>query len=328
MPARGSDAVPAVPARVSVVTPTLGRPGDVRDLIANLAGQTLPPLELIVVDAASAGDDATERIVRTAGHDTPFRCVYVRHERGTAVQRNAGIDRARGEFVAFIDDDVRLDAEFLARVLAVFDGNEDGRVGGVVGYRTNEHFTPASASRWRWYRRLRLLHTFEPGRYDFDCGYPINANLQPPFTGVRDVDFMTTSCAVWRRQVMDEGLRFDPFFRDYGVLEDAHFSMMAARRWRLLQCGDARCVHLHSSAGRENRRAIGEKCVVNYYFLFTQVARPLSRAQRFRFWRFQAFELLRVSASALRRRRSSDLDEVRGRLAGIRSTLFRRGAWS
>ena len=24
-----------------------------------------------------------------------------------------------------------------------------------------------------------LLTTYEPGRYDFACGYPINANMQP-----------------------------------------------------------------------------------------------------------------------------------------------------
>ena len=42
---------------------------------------------------------------------------------------------------------------------------------------------------------------------------------------------MSTSCAVWRREiVVDSGLRFDPFFRDFGVLEDAHFSLRARRK--------------------------------------------------------------------------------------------------
>ena len=59
------------------------------------------------------------------------------------------------------------------------------------------------------------------------------------------------------------GLRFDPFFRDYGMLEDAHFSLRAAGEWELLQCGDARCVELHSPNGRVDRRRVGYKCVVN-----------------------------------------------------------------
>jgi hypothetical protein len=38
-----------------------------------------------------------------------------------------------------------------------------------------------------------------------------------------------------------------------------------------------------------------------------------------RFWRFQAFELARIAASAIRRRRADDFLELRGRLEGIRA---------
>jgi hypothetical protein len=124
---------------------------------------------------------------------------------------------------------------------------------------------------------------------------------------------------VWRRAVFDSGLRFDPFFKDYGVLEDAHFSLRAAKTWKLLQCGDARCIHLASPSGRVDRRKIGYKYVVNYYYVFQDVVRPLTLANKGRFWRFQAFELIRMLASALVRRRSSDWSEIRGRLEGIRA---------
>ena len=313
--------------RISVVTPTLRRAPEVRALIDNLSAQTVRPCELVLVDGAPEGENDTRDAV-AASDRPPYALRYVRHGGGTAVQRNAGIDRAAGDFIAFVDDDIRLEPDFFAQILAVFERDTERKVGGVVGCRVNQHFTPASAMRWRWYRRLGLLTTFQPGHYDFACGYPINANMQPPFQGVRDVDFMTTSCAVWRREVMDEGLRFDVFFRDFGVLEDAHFSLTAGRRWKLLQCGDARCVHLHASSGRSNPRTIGEKCVVNYYYVFNQVARPLSLAQRLRFWRFQAFELLRVAASAIRRRRASDFQELRGRLDGMLAVARRRGAWN
>ncbi len=58
--------------------------------------------------------------------------------------------------------------------------------------------------------------------------------------------------------------------------------------------------------------------VVNPHFVFTDVAGPLTIGQRFRFWRYQAFELFRMAVSAVRRRRVDDLREIRGRLAGIR----------
>src|SRR5262249_36207863 len=182
---------------------------------------------------------------------------------------------------------------------------------------TNRHFRLEDTERWQWYRRLNLLTTYEPGRYDFQTGYPINSNLQPPFTGTREVDFMTTACAVWRRDVFDSGLRFDPFFRDYGVLEDAHFSLRAGRQWKLLQCGDAHCLELHSPQGRVNRRKIGYKCVVNYYYVFRDVAQPLGLKSKLRFWRFQIFELIRIAASAIRRQQKADVMDLIVRVQGI-----------
>jgi GT2 family glycosyltransferase len=289
----------------------------VRDLLANLDEQRVRPLELVLVDGAPAGEDATQAMVRELAPTVSFEVRYVRYGGGTAIQRNRGIDEARGEFVAFIDDDVRLDSDFFERMLEVFEADVDRAVGGIMGYRTNVAFSLDSAQRWRWYRRLKLLSTFEPGSYDFRAGYPINGNMQPEFTGTRPVQVMTTSCAVWRREVFEAGLRFDEFFRDYGTLEDAHLSLRASTQWQLLHCGDARCVELHAAGGRPSSRRVGFKSVVNYHYVFRSIEGPLSVSQRWRFWQFQAFELLRVGSSAVRRRRRSDLEEVLGRLEGV-----------
>ncbi|MEP6993954.1 MAG: glycosyltransferase family 2 protein, partial [Acidobacteriota bacterium] len=286
-------------------------------LLESLARQELLPAEVILVDGAAEHDTRTERVSLEMAAAQPFALRYIRHGGGTAIQRNAGIEAATGDFIAFIDDDIRLDPPFFRRILDVFREDPEGAVGGVVGYRRNEFFDGETRRRWVWYRRLHLLQTFEPGRYDFDSGYPINANMQPPFQGVRPVDYMTTACAVWRRQVLDRGLRFDPFFRDYGVLEDAHFSLRAGRQWRLLQSGDAQCVHLSSPLGRENRRKVGYKSVVNYYYVFRDVCGPLDWRRRLRFWRFQLFELFRIGAGGLLARRGSTFSELRGRLEGF-----------
>jgi len=309
---------------ISVITPTLRRPAEVAALIGNLRKQTLLPAELIIIDGAPAHDNDTRHEIEKIG-DVPFQVRYLRHGGGTAIQRNVGIDAALGTLIAFIDDDIRLQPDFLERISAVFAGDGARDIGGITGYRVTDYFKAEESERWRWYRRLGLLRTYEPGRYDFESGYPINANMQPPFTGVRHVDFMSTSCAVWRRAVVDTGLRFDPFFRDFGVLEDAHFSLRAGKRWQLLQCGDARCDHLRAPGGRVDSRRLGYKAVVNYYFVFRDICSPLSAGQKWRFWRFQAFELVRIATSALRRWRWADVMELRGRLAGM-FTVMRTNA--
>src|ERR1700730_3827575 len=303
--------------KVSIVTPTFHRPGEIAGLLENLSQQILLPSEVILVDGAPAADADTEKVVAEVVGSLPFECHYIRHALGTAIQRNAGIDKAVGAFIAFIDDDVRLDPGFLSTVISVFAEDKDKKVGGIVGFRTNRHFRLNERQRWRWYRRLRLLTTYEPGLYDFQSGYPISALMQPPFGGVRKVDFMTTACGVWRREVFDSGLRFDPFFCDYGVLEDAHLSLRAGRQWKLLQCGDAHCLEMSSPNGRVSRKKFGFKTVVNHYYVFQDIVRPLTWRHKMRFWRFQIFELLRIAASAVRRRRMMDLMELRGRLEGF-----------
>ncbi len=309
---------------ISVVTPTLRRPREVAALLENLSQQTLLPVEVVLVDGAPVEERDTENVIAALSDNSlPFDVNYFRHQRGTAIQRNKGIEEAStSDFIAFVDDDVRLEPDFLEKIVEIFSADKDKKVGGVVGFRANQSFEFSSHRRWRWYRRLKLLTTFEAGKYDFASGYPINANAHPPFNGVRRVDFMTTACAVWRREVFDEGLRFDPFFSDYGVLEDAHFSLRAGRRWELLQCGDARCTEGHAPAGRVDRKRIGYKCVVNYYYVFQDNVRPLTWQHRMRFWRFQLFELLRVAGSAVGRRRVDDWMELRGRLEGFAGVLL------
>jgi GT2 family glycosyltransferase len=291
---------------ISVVTPTFRRPGEVLGLLENLRKQSVLPAEAILVDGASPEETATESAVARVAGSFPFKVLYIRH---------GG---------ALIDDDVRLESDFLENILKIFENDTEKEIGGIVGYRTNCQFLLMESQRWRWYKRLKLLSIYEPGRYDYKCGYPINNNMQLPFTGTRPVDFMTTACAVWRREVFDAGLRFDLFFRDYGMLEDAHFSLRAGQKWKLLQCGDAHCEELHSPNGRVDRRLIGFKSVVNYYFVFRDIAGPLRLTQNFRFWRYQAFEFFRIGMSAIRRWNWNDVLDLRGRLDGISHIVFTR----
>lgn len=306
---------------ISVVTPTLGRPEEVRQLLVNLTAQTVLPREVVLVDGAGPEDERTRQVARDTGPTLPFSCRYLRHGGGTAVQRNVGIDAVRGDYVAFIDDDVRLEADCLERMLEVFRDDVERRVGGVAAYVTNQFLDPATSRRWRWYRRLKLFTTYEPGRYDFATGYPINRYLRPPHDGLVEIDFMSTSCALWRRGVFDAGLRFAEFFTGYGVLEDAHLALRARRRWRLLEAGRARCVHLRSPRSRVDQRQIGRMSAVNYRYVFVDLVPERTLRQEIRFWRVQLFDLLRFSAALLRRRDRASLGLVFGKLEGMAQAL-------
>lgn len=311
--------MPAPPpgSRISVVTPTFRRPGEIAPLLENLANQVSLPLELILVDGADDQDHQTEQVVRERAESAPFRVKYVRHGGGTAIQRNVGIEVAEGDFLAFIDDDIRLEPDFFKIMLEIYSrpGMED--VGGIAGYITNQYFDESITPRWRLYRRLRMFTTFEPGRYDFQSGYPINRYMQPPHEGIRPIDFMGTNCAVWRRQVLDDGLRFSEFFKDYGVLEDAHFALKAGRNWRILECGKARCQHLHAAGGRVDARKLAYKTAVNYRFVFVDIVRDRTWRNEFRFWRVQTFDLGRLVFRGLQTWKRDHWLSVLGKLEGM-----------
>jgi glycosyltransferase involved in cell wall biosynthesis len=304
-------------AEISVVTPTLGRPDEVRELLANLAAQRTPPREVVLVDGAGPEDERTRKAVAEMAPTLPWPCRYLRRGGGTAAQRNAGIEASDGDFVAFVDDDVRLAENYFERMLEVFSADPERRIGAVAGYVTNQHLDGVTSRRWRWYRRLRLFTTYEPGRYDFATGYPINRYLQPPHDGLRDVDFMSTNNAVWRREVFASGLRFSRFFTGYGVLEDAHFALRAGRRWRLVENGLARCEHLHSPRSRVGLRQIGRMSAVNYRYVFIDLVPRRTLRQEARFWRVQLVDLLAFAAALARRPDCEGLSLVLGKLEGI-----------
>jgi GT2 family glycosyltransferase len=313
---------------ISVVTPTLDRPDEVKALLANLAAQTHLPVELVLVDGAPPMMDETQRIVDLNAGTLPYGVRYIRHGGGTAVQRNIGIDAARGDFIAFIDDDNVFPSDFFAELIAVFGQDNRDDVAAVTGYITNLYLDAKQSPRWRWYRRLGLFTTYEPGRFDFQTGYPINRYLQPPHNGLREIDLMGAGCAMWRRELFDSGLRFSPFFVDYGVAEDVHLALRARKAgWKILEVGRAHCVEMHSPRGRPNKRKIARKTAVNYRFLFVDIVPNRTVWQEVRFWRVQLFDLLRQTAWAIRRGQKNDWGAALGKIEGIiAATRVRPGA--
>ncbi len=116
----------AIPT-ISVAVCTRDRPDDMAKCLASLAALRVPPLEIIVVDNAPA-TEATAELVKN--HFPQFR--YVRENTpGLDHARNRAIVEAKGEIVAYTDDDVMVDpgwTEALGRVFA-----EDPAVGLVTG---------------------------------------------------------------------------------------------------------------------------------------------------------------------------------------------------
>lgn len=99
---------------ISVITPIYNRPELIPALLATLVAQSVEDWELILVDDASSTDIGAALAAAPGGDDPRVRFVRLEENAGPGGARNAGIDAARGRFVAFLDSDDAWDPGKLA----------------------------------------------------------------------------------------------------------------------------------------------------------------------------------------------------------------------
>ncbi len=118
---------------MSVVVPTWNRAGLLPKCLDSLVNQTRPAggFEVIVVDDGS--EDDTAAVVQGLARDQRDGVLrYVGQENGGVNRaRNAGIRAARGDVVAFIDDDEIAPGDYLERAFALLSSHPS--VAGVGG---------------------------------------------------------------------------------------------------------------------------------------------------------------------------------------------------
>ncbi len=123
---------------VSVIIPTYNRTEFLKNAIDSVLAQTYAHYELIIVDDGS--EDNTAELVSSYGRNLS----YIRQQnRGPAAARNAGIEAARYDLLAFLDSDDWFDKEKLATQLTCMQQHPNYLI---------------SHTQEVWYRRGRLLN--------------------------------------------------------------------------------------------------------------------------------------------------------------------------
>lgn len=117
---------------ISIVVPIYNGENYIEDCLKSILVQTYEDWELILIDNAS--EDNSLRVCKEyAAKDDRIQVLRQHNNMGVSVARNLGIEKARGEFVTFIDIDDWVEEDYLEKLLAIQKQNKADMV--ICGYQ-------------------------------------------------------------------------------------------------------------------------------------------------------------------------------------------------
>ena len=196
---------------LSIVVITLNEEKNIGRLLEDLSQQTHQNFEVILVDSNS--EDNTIAVAKEYEADLPQLIIHKMMKRGASLGRNQGALIANHQRLLFLDADVRLDEDFLAKAMTNLDksGLE------VAGLYMNG-------------KDLPLLHKLGYGL--FNVGFFITQFVFPTAVGAcifsskrihkaiggfdesihlcEDCDYVKRASKTWRFRFLPMSFRFDP----------------------------------------------------------------------------------------------------------------------
>jgi O-antigen biosynthesis protein len=315
-----SRAALAPPLVISAIIPTVGRPDTLRVCMSSVLRQTTPIAEVIVVHC---GDDPeTESVTadprwRAAGLD----CRYFRYpERNAAAQRNFAVERAKGEFLLLLDDDVELEPAWTTELFKPIW--QDERVGATMGRMTNQRMEEPTLV-WRLYRRMLPgdPRRFEPGRLIgavMPNGFPSAGTTPVP------AEWLGAGVTAIRRAAFLSVGGFAPYFCRSSPGEDLDLGYRLSRHWSVLYVPTACCIHHQHPSGRERAGDYQFESMRSRYAILLRAfgKSPAAALAHILYW--VAFQSVSEMASLRKGLRVTLLSAWWGRLRGIVSCVLWR----
>ena len=111
-----------IKSKISVIMLTYNRENLVGNMIESILAQTFRDFEFVIVDNGST-DRSGAVADEYAARDARIRVIH-RARGNIGSGRNTGLDAARGEYIAFIDDDDWLETDYLQFLLNLIEEND------------------------------------------------------------------------------------------------------------------------------------------------------------------------------------------------------------
>lgn len=251
---------------VSAIVPTLNRSEVLSRMLRSLAEQRFQPKEMVIVDASEDRD--TENLCSQVFQGLGTKLIYHRAVQvGAAPQRNEAMKYASQDVCLFMDDDIFLEADCVARLWKALQS--DSTIGGANAMITNQKY---GSPGWLSRRLFRFLHGRYERSYAGKCIGPA-LNLLPEdaedMPEIVPVEWLNLGCTMYRRQSLPSPV-FPSQFSGYSFMEDVALSLQVGRQWKLVNARTARIFHdSQSDECKKRRSAFARMELVNRHFVMT-----------------------------------------------------------
>jgi len=243
---------------LSIIISTYNRKKWVEDLLISVARQTVTPEEIIIVDSTP---ESIEYSLPTGMEINLIKSDVMQ----LTFQRNLGVRAASGDILLHLDDDTALEPDFIENMLVVFHNDQEGAIGAVSGYVTNQW--GVTSVKPKFVMKAAKLFGIYDGNYTAGSLSPSGVFMEfdslPPFSGIRKVDFISGCSFAVRSEVYDK-YKHPEVINKYGG-EDKIFSRMIAGDWDLFIAGDARLEHYSAPGGARQSNFSETRSTVRFH---------------------------------------------------------------
>ena len=254
----------------SVIICTADRPKDLERFLDSLSKQTLPPKQLIVVDA---GHNSTliKNSVSQFNDSTGIVSLYIPSVKGLTIQRNTGVSYVLNEIdiVSFFDDDIELKPTCLEQIAKVFENDEKSRIGGVGGKIVsniiNSKKKPVlNTIGSKFFGLLSRIFIIGSSKSYTVLVSGMNVSNEHKVKKNTYADWLH-GCTSYRRNIFNNFL-FDESLKDYSMREDLDFSYRVSKKHKLIYAPKAEMIHHHSATLRASDRQFGQIYIESWHW--------------------------------------------------------------
>ncbi len=263
---------------LSIAICTRNRPDDLIRCVSSIVEQQMPsnPIEIMLMDDGELTISDWLKLNALITH-TPIELRYHKKlQPGLLFSRMESLAASSYELLLFLDDDVELDADYLMRLVQIYQA--DAGISGVGG--RDRLIEPAGLA-WSVFCRVFLYSSGDSGKLS-RSGY---GGSMPEWVTNKEsfaTEFLLGCNMSFRKSALD-ALKAVDWLQSYSLGEDIYLSHIAMQTGKLIISPQLTVKHNQSRLSRDNDEQVAYTEIVNHFHLL-ELKNATARQHVYQLW--------------------------------------------